>query len=162
MTRIVGSAYAKLAISIVLSLLAGVIGSVFTSRSVGTWYVTLQKPSFTPPSGVFGPVWTTLYVLMGISLFLVWRVGTANPDVRLGLVLFAIQLVLNALWSFAFFGMRSPLAGAVVIAVLWAAILANLVVFARVSRLAGALLVPYIVWVSFAAVLNFTIYSLNR
>ena len=162
MKRFINSDYVKLAVSIVLPLLAGFIGSMSTSKSVGTWYRTLAKPAFNPPDAVFGPVWTTLYVLMGISLFLVWRKGTAVPAVRLGLVVFAAQIALNALWSFAFFGMRSPLAGAVVIVALWNAILANIIVFTRVSSWAGVLLVPYILWVSFATVLNFSIYFLNK
>lgn len=162
MRRLANPDYLKLAVSLVLPLLAGAIGSVFTAKSVGTWYVTLQKPSFNPPGAVFGPVWAALYIMMGIALFLVWRHGMAAASVRLGLAVFAVQLVLNALWSFAFFGARSPLAGAVVIAALWIAILANIVVFSRVSSWAALLLVPYILWVSFAAVLNFSIYFLNR
>lgn len=154
--------YRRLAASVILPLLAGFIGSFFTRSSVDTWYVTLTKTSFNPPGVVFAPVWTILYVLMGVSLFLVWRRGTADPRVRLGMGLFAVQLVLNTLWSVAFFGAKSPLAGAVVIVALWAVILANLVVFARISRWAGALLVPYILWVTFASVLNFSIYFLNR
>jgi tryptophan-rich sensory protein len=152
----------RLAASVALPLAAGFIGSIFTSKSVGTWYPALKKPAFNPPSAVFGPVWTALYVMMGIALFVVWRKGTADPRVRVGLVLFGVQLALNALWSAAFFGARSPLAAAVVIVALWAAILATILAFARVSHLAAGLLVPYILWVSFAAVLNFSIYFLNK
>lgn len=162
MRRLAASDYGRLAASVALPLLAGLIGSFFTRSSVDTWYVALRKTSFNPPGAVFGPVWTILYVLMGVSLFLVWRKGTADPRVRLGLGLFAVQLILNTLWSVAFFGAKSPLAGAVVIVALWVAILANVVVFAGISRWAAVLIVPYILWVTFAAVLNFSIYFLNR
>lgn len=162
MKRLANPDYLKLAVSLVLPLLAGAVGSVFTARSVTTWYVTLDKPSFNPPAAVFGPVWTVLYVMMGIALFLVWRRGVALAPVRLGLVVFAVQMVLNTLWSVAFFGMRSPLAAAVIIVALWIAILASIAVFSRVSHWAAVLLLPYLLWVSFATVLNFSIYFLNR
>jgi benzodiazapine receptor len=162
MKRMAASEYSRLAVSIALPLLVGFLGSIATSKSVGTWYVTLDKPSFNPPSSVFGPVWTVLYVMMGISLFLVWQKGVASPNVKTGIAIFAIQLALNLSWSFAFFGARSPLAGAVVIVALWCAIVATMAVFARVSRPAVLLLVPYLAWVSFASVLNFSLYFLNR
>jgi benzodiazapine receptor len=153
---------AKLAISIAVSQAAGVIGSIFTARTVSTWYATLSKPAWTPPSWVFGPVWITLYLVMGIAAFLVWRKGLGHEGVRTALVLFLAQLVLNSLWSAAFFGMRSPLAGLVVIIALWLAIVAAIAAFLRVSRRAGLMLIPYISWVSFAAVLNWSVYALNR
>jgi benzodiazapine receptor len=162
MKKMVASDYARLAMSIVVPLLVGFIGSIATSKSVGTWYMTLEKPSFNPPGAVFGPVWTVLYVMMGVSLFLVWQMGLGAPNVKTGIAVFAVQLALNLVWSFAFFGARSPLAGAVVIAALWCAILANVLVFARVSRPAAWLLIPYLAWVSFASVLNFSLYMLNR
>ncbi len=152
----------KLAISIVASQLAGVLGSVFTARTVSSWYLTLKKPNWTPPSGVFAPVWISLYVMMGIAAFLVWRKGLGHEGVRTALALFLIQLVLNTLWSAAFFGMPSPLAGLIVIVALWMAILATVVAFLRVSVGAGLLLIPYILWVSFAAALNWSIFMLNR
>lgn len=162
MKRAVNYDYLRLAVSIILPLLAGAVGSLFTGRSVSTWYATLDKPSFNPPSAVFGPVWTALYVMMGIALFLVWRKGAASAGVGPALAVSAVQLVLNALWSFAFFGARSPLAGAVVIVLLWVAILASIILFFRVSSWAAVLLLPYLLWVSFASVLNFSIYFLNR
>lgn len=152
----------RLVISVAIPLAAGAIGSIFTAKSVATWYAALQKPAFNPPNWIFGPVWTALYVLMGIALFLVWRKGLAFPRVRLGLMLFAVQLVLNACWSIAFFGLRSPGSGLAVIAPLWVAILATLITFARIAPAPGILLVPYILWVSFASVLNTYIYLLNR
>ena len=152
----------KLVISIALCQLAGVIGGLFTSRSVTTWYPTLKKPSFNPPDWVFGPVWISLYFLMGVSAYLVWRKGLAEDGVRVALAVFLAQLVLNSAWSVAFFGLRSPLSGVVVIAFLWIAIVATMILFSRVSTAAVILLVPYVVWVSFAAVLNTSIYVLNR
>jgi len=151
----------RLIISILVCQLAGLIGSIFTRASVSTWYVTLNKPSFTPPSWVFGPAWITLYVLMGISAFLVWSKGFNNREVKVALIFFGIQLILNAFWSAAFFGLRSPFAGLIVIAALWVFILLTILFFFRVSLTAGVLLLPYIAWVSFAAVLNFSIWRLN-
>ena len=152
----------KLAASLVLCLLAGFIGSIFTTPKIGGWYAGLNKPSWQPPAWLFGPVWTLLYVLMGIALYLVWRAGLAAKGVKLALAIFFVQLVLNALWSFAFFGAESPLAGLVVIVALWAMIAATIAAFAPVSRAAAVLLVPYILWVSFATILNAAIYLLNR
>ena len=153
---------AKLAICVGASQLAGVIGSIFTTRTVSSWYLTLRKPDWTPPSGIFAPVWISLYLMMGIAAFLVWRKGLGHAGVRIALALFLIQLVLNTLWSAAFFGVPSPLAGLVVIIALWIAIVATIMAFLRVSTGAGLLLVPYISWVSFAAVLNWSIFVLNR
>jgi benzodiazapine receptor len=153
---------AKLAIAIGASEGAGFVGSIFTARTVSTWYLTLRKPAWTPPSGVFAPVWISLYALMGVAAFLVWKKGPGHAGVKAALILFLVQLVLNAGWSAAFFGMRSPPAGVVVIVLLWIAILATLIAFARVSRGAGLLLLPYLAWVSFAAALNWSIYVLNR
>jgi translocator protein len=151
----------KLILCIVICQAAGVIGSVFTSSSVSTWYPTLIKPSFTPPGWVIGLVWTILFTLMGISLFLVWREGLDGPHVKRAVYIFAAQLVVNVLWSWAFFGRQSPLAGLAVIAVLWVLILLTIVKFWPISREAALLIVPYILWVSFAAYLNFTILNLN-
>jgi len=150
-----------LVISIVICQMAGFIGSLFTRASLSTWYTTLNKPSFNPPDAVFGPVWTALYLLMGISLYIVWRRVSHGREVKIALVLFAIQLILNTLWSFLFFGLRSPLAGFVDILLLWVAILFTLLLFFKLSRAAGILLLPYILWVSFAIVLNASIWLLN-
>jgi benzodiazapine receptor len=146
---------------IVLCEAAGLIGGIFTAQSVTTWYVTLAKPSFTPPAWVFGPVWTALYLLMGISLYLVWRNGGEAKERRTALTVFFAQLILNALWSFIFFGLRNPGAAAVEIIVLWACILVTVILFWKLTRSAALLLVPYILWVSFAAVLNFAVWRLN-
>jgi tryptophan-rich sensory protein len=152
----------KLVASVVLCLLAGFIGSMATTPKIQSWYAGINKPSFTPPSWLFGPVWTVLYVLMGIALYLVWRTGLAAKGVKVAIAVFIAQLVLNMLWSFAFFGAESPLAGLVVIAALWIMIVVTIAVFAPVSRPAALLLIPYIAWVSFATVLNAAIYALNR
>jgi tryptophan-rich sensory protein len=152
----------KLIFSIFICLFAGFIGSYFTTPAIPTWFATLQKPSFAPPNWVFAPVWTSLYILMGISLFLVWQKGHEDKTVKAAIYLFAGQLVLNALWSFVFFGLRSPLLGLIEIIILWIAILATIMSFMKISRTAAYLLIPYILWVSFASIVNFSIWSLNR
>jgi len=139
--------------------MAGVIGSVFTSESVSTWYLTIEKPDFNPPSWVFAPVWTTLYALMGISAYLVFISG--KKESFFALAVFGLQLFLNTLWSFAFFGLQSPFLGLIIIVLLWCAILGTIYTFFKISRKAAYLLVPYILWVSFAMVLNYSIWMLN-
>lgn len=151
----------KLVVSIAACQCAGLIGSVFTTPAIPTWYATLQKPFFNPPNWLFAPAWVTLYLLMGIAAFLVWRRGLGQKGVKSALIIFLVQLVLNALWSVVFFGLRSPLWGAVVILALWVAILLTILRFFKISTAAGALLLPYILWVSFASVLNIAILVLN-
>lgn len=142
---------------IAISLAAGWVGSNFLP---GEWYAALEKPSWNPPNSVFAPVWTTLYVLMGVAAWLVWRqVGLSRGRVALGMFLF--QLVLNALWSYLFFGLQRPGFALVEIVFLWVAILTTTMAFWRVSRPAGALLLPYLAWVSFASVLNLQLWRLN-
>jgi tryptophan-rich sensory protein len=121
----------------------------------------LQKPSFAPPNRVFFPVWTALFIMMGISLFLIWQKGWEEKKVKTAIYLFAGQLVLNIMWSFAFFGLKSPFLGLMEIIILWIAILATILTFNKLSRTAAYLLIPYILWVSFAAFLNFSIWRLN-
>jgi len=151
----------KLILSLIICQLAGFVGSLFTSPSIPTWYAYLNKPSFNPPNWVFSPVWISLFVTMGISLFLVWQKTLRSPEVRVALLWFAVQLVLNMLWSIIFFGLKSPFFAFVEIIFLWIAILITIIKSFRVSGLAGVLLIPYILWVSFAAVLNFSIWNLN-
>lgn len=142
---------------VLAALAAGWIGSNFMP---GEWYASLAKPSWNPPSSVFAPVWTALYVLMGVAAWLVWReVGFSGA--RLALLLFIIQLVLNALWSYLFFGLQRPMIAFIEILVLWCAILATLVSFWKVRPGAGALLIPYLCWVSFASALNYQLWRLN-
>ncbi|HOP27388.1 MAG TPA: tryptophan-rich sensory protein [Candidatus Sabulitectum sp.] len=143
-----------LAVWIAVSLSAGFIGSRFPP---GEWYQGLEKPSWNPPSWVFGPVWTLLYILMGIAVWLVWK----ERGFSAGVYLFIAQLVLNAVWSWLFFGLNRPDLAFYEILVLWVLILATMIVFWRVRPAAGALFVPYILWVSFASVLNHTLWKLN-
>jgi benzodiazapine receptor len=151
----------KLIGCILLCESAGVIGAIFTARSVRTWYLTLQKPSFNPPGWVFGPVWTVLYVLMGIALYLIWQKGSGSEGYTRALVLFFTQLVLNAAWSFIFFGARAVLPAFIEITLLWILIVGTIVAFREISPAAAWLLVPYVLWVTFAAILNYSIWRLN-
>ena len=152
----------RLLICVGAVLTASAIGSFATVRAIPTWYKGLAKPSFNPPAWLFGPAWTVLYLVMAVAVWLVWKQGIGATGVKLALAVFLVQLILNALWSILFFGLRSPLAGLVDIVVLWLAILATIVLFFRVSVPAGVLLLPYIGWVTFAAVLNAAILRLNR
>jgi translocator protein len=156
------SSIIKLILSILASFAAGGIGSFFTFKAIPTWYAGLKKPRFTPPNRTFGPVWTTLYILMGVSVFLVWQKGLATDGVLLAFVLFWIQLAMNAIWSIIFFGMKSKGGGVITIVVLWLLILTTMVSFFRVSVWAGVLLIPYIVWVSIASYLNVGVWILNK
>jgi benzodiazapine receptor len=152
---------AVLGLFVAACLAVGGLGSIFTTSSVRDWYPVLQKPSWNPPAWVFGPVWTMLYIMMAIAAWLVWRRrGPVHVNSALGL--FVLQLILNALWSPLFFGLRSPLAGLLDIVPLWAAIFATLLFFWKISPVAGVLLLPYWLWVSFATALNFAIWKLNR
>ncbi len=151
----------KLVLSIIICQLAGFIGSLFTTPAIPMWYAILNKPSFTPPNSIFAPVWTTLFFLMGISLFLIWRMQEPKRYIRIAIIFFFIQLALNILWSFLFFGLKSPFAGLIEIIILWIAIFLTIVSFYGISKAAALLLVPYILWVSFAIVLNFYLWRLN-
>ena len=141
---------------------AGVLGSFATAPAIPLWYASLVKPSFTPPNRVFAPVWTTLYALMGVSLFLVLKRGWNDPRLRKTLVLFGIHLLVNVGWSWLFFGLRSPAAGLAAILVLIMLIALVIYRFLRFSRLAAVLMGPYLLWVLYAAALNFSIWNLNR
>jgi benzodiazapine receptor len=151
----------KLIASLIVCQLAGFVGSLFTTPSIPTWYASLAKPSFTPPNWVFSPVWISLFVLMGISLFLLWEKTLHYPGVRTAMLWFAVQLGLNMLWSILFFGLKSPFLALIGIIVLWIAIFLTILKSFRVSKLAGMLLIPYLIWVSFAAGLNYSIWTLN-
>lgn len=145
---------------VVACFTAAAIGSAFTFKSVSSWYPTLAKPAGTPPSWVFGPVWTTLYVLMAVAAWRVWLRHT--HDIRVPLGLFFIQLGLNAIWSVLFFGLRRPAFALLEIILLWGAIVATIVSFASVSIAAAWLMVPYVTWVSYAMYLNSGIWWKNR
>ena len=141
--------------------LVGILGALTTATGESSWYASLAKPVFQPPNWLFGPVWTLLYALMGIAAFLVWREGTDRRDVRIALGLFVAQLVLNGIWTPIFFGAQSIVGGAVVIVALLVVLAFTIRAFFRVSRAAGWLLVPYILWVGYATALNLSIWVLN-
>ena len=149
----------KLIVSLLLPQIAGGLGAFFTLSPVQSWYLTLNKPSWNPPSWLFGPVWTTLYVLMGIACFLFWK--SDFPRKKQVLTLYFLQLFLNFLWSPAFFGAQNPMLGILVIVPLWACILACIFFFRKINGWAAVLMIPYLIWVSFATVLNATIWYLN-
>ena len=153
--------FLKLITAIAVSQAAGLVGTIFTLPSIPTWYASLEKPALTPPSWVFGPVWTGLFLLMGIAAFLIWKNSTQNKGVKIALGIFMLQLVLNTLWSFLFFGLQDPWLALIEIACLWAAILVTLVLFYKIKPAAGLLLIPYLLWVSFATYLNYSIWILN-
>jgi len=141
--------------------LVGGLSAIATSGSIDSWYQHLNKPSFNPPNWIFGPAWTLLYTLMGIAVALIWHQGWDNPLVRKAISIFAAQLLLNAFWSIAFFGMQSPPLALLVISVLLILIVTCVIVFSRIDPVAAYLLVPYLLWVSFATVLNMSIVMLN-
>jgi translocator protein len=142
------------------SFAVAAIGGTFTSAAMPEWYMSLEKPAFNPPSWIFGPVWTALYIMMAVAAWLVWR-SSGLKDASLALTLYAVQLGLNLAWSGIFFALRSPGWALVEIVALWAAILATMILFFRHSRMAGWLFAPYLLWVSFATVLNAAIWRLN-
>lgn len=151
----------KLGFSIVIPLLVGYLGSLFTTPSIGTWYASINKPAFNPPNWIFFPVWTTLFILMGISLYLIWEKYPKNKLSKNALYVFGLQLGLNLLWSLLFFGLKNPLYAAIEIVVLWMAILITIMKFRKISKTASLLLLPYLAWVAFAAALNFSIVMIN-
>jgi len=146
---------------IIIAQFAGIVGSLFTSSSVDTWYQEISRPPFTPPGWLFAPVWISLYILMGISAYLVWKKGAEKKEVKKALVVFFIQLVLNSIWSLLFFGLQLILIAFIEILLLWIVLLFMIVRFYSVSKTAGLLQIPYLLWVSFAAILNFSFAVLN-
>ena len=139
----------------------GLIGSLFTTPAIPSWYAGLVKPSFNPPNWIFAPAWILLYTLMGIAAFLIWNRRNGKKKIKTALVLFSVQLVLNSLWSIIFFGLHLPQYAFLEILVLWFFILLTLLSFYKISKPAGPLLLPYILWVSFATILNLSIMILN-
>lgn len=153
----------KILTVVVTCLCIGYFSGMVTRESVEIWYPTLVKPSFNPPNWLFAPVWSMLYAMMGVAAGLVWhRIDTDRINVRKGLQFFAIQLVLNFLWSYLFFGLHNPLLALAELAVLWLMIFETYIVFRKVDKIAGMLLLPYLAWVSFAGILNAAICWLNR
>lgn len=151
----------KLVISLVLPQIAAVSGALFTVTGEGSWYRQINKPSWNPPGWVFGPVWTTLYILMGIAFYLVWKSNAPASVKKPAMTLWGVQLVLNFFWTLIFFGAQEPGWALVEIIGLWIFILLTILAFARINKTAAILMVPYILWVSFAAVLTGTIWQLN-
>jgi benzodiazapine receptor len=155
--------FTKILIMVVTCAGVGYLSSTVTRDSVDTWYTTINKPSFNPPDWVFAPVWSTLYVMMGVAAGLVWgRIEIQRETVRKGLTFFWIQLGLNALWSYLFFGLHNPLLALIEIVILWLMIYETFVQFNKVYKLSAYLLLPYLAWVTFATVLNASIWWLNR
>lgn len=151
----------RLIIAIAIPLVVGFTSGYFTITGVGSWYQTIQRPSWNPPNWIFGPVWTTLYILMGIALYLVWKADVESRIKKNAVLFFALQLTFNFFWSFIFFNRQQPGWAFAEIVVLWILILLTIFAFAKINRLAAWLLVPYIAWVSFASILNYTIWKLN-
>ena len=147
---------------ILISEAAGAIGAFFTAPAITTWYTSLVQPALAPPNWVFGPVWTTLYILMGIAAFMVFRHNEVPDERRTALLFFFSQLVLNALWSVLFFGQQMIGLAAIELGILWIAIFGTFTTFSRVSRFAAWLLIPYLAWVTFAGYLNVVIWLLNK
>ena len=151
----------KIAIAVVICLLIGFLSSFATQSSVNDWYLNLNKPSFNPPNWLFAPVWSVLYILIGVAAGIVWGKGFHHVWVKTALYHFGFQLLLNALWSIIFFGLKNPLAALFVILILFVMIILTIRWFNVVSKKAAMLMVPYLLWVSFATILNFKIWELN-
>lgn len=151
----------KFVIAIMVPLVVGGVSGLFTVSGVNGWYTTIQKPSFNPPNWLFAPVWTTLYVVMGIGFYLMWKQPAATPYRNTSITVFFVQLALNFFWSFIFFKMHQPGYAFAEIVILWLFIVAMIICFIKVKPIAGYLQIPYLCWVSFASVLNFYIWQLN-
>lgn len=155
--------YVKIAIALLVCLAVGYSASTVTRPSVETWYPTLIKPIFNPPNWIFMPMWTLLYILMAVAAGLVWdKIKEQNEAVKKALLFFIIQLTLNAIWSYLFFGLKNPLLALIEIALLWLMIYETYLKFTKINKTAGYLLIPYLAWVAFAAVLNASIWWLNK
>ena len=152
---------ASLVVAVLIPEAVGVIAAVATQSSVSTWYPALAKPWFTPPDAVFAPVWITLYAVMGVASWRVWRQGSRRATVQMSLAAYGVQLVLNGLWSIVFFGLRSIGGGLVVILVLLTALALTMRLFARVDRVSAWLMAPYGLWVAYATALNIALWWMN-
>ncbi|MFH1565412.1 MAG: TspO/MBR family protein [bacterium] len=153
--------YKRLAISLALPQLAGAIGSLFTTSAIPNWYANLNKPSFNPPNWIFGPVWITLYILMGISVYLVWQEVEKNKKSKNAVMLFWIHLIFNASWSIIFFGLQNLALAFINIIIILAFIIILMIKFWKINKYSAYLLAPCLLWVSFAALLNYFIWYLN-
>ncbi|MCM0665069.1 MULTISPECIES: TspO/MBR family protein [Flavobacterium] len=155
--------FVKIAIALVICLTVGYSASLVTRPSIETWYVTLEKPVFNPPNWIFMPVWTVLYIFMAIAAALVWdRIKEHTEEVKKALLFFIIQLILNAIWSYLFFGLKNPMLALVEIVLLWLMIYETYLKFVKINKTSGYLLIPYLAWVGFATVLNASIWWLNK
>ena len=148
-------------IFILISQAAGIVGSVFTTSKIPTWYAGLNKPFFNPPGWIFGPVWITLYTMMGVASYFVWQKRGENPLANTALIIFFVHLIFNALWSILFFGLQNPMWAFLEIIILLVMIIVLVILFYKIDKRAAYLLIPYLLWVSFASVLNFSIWRLN-
>ena len=154
--------YLKIASFVAICLAVGYLSSMVTQISINTWYPTLEKPIFNPPNWVFAPVWTVLFILMGVSAGLVWdKLDTNTELVKKGLLFFTVQLALNALWSYLFFGLSNLLLASIEILLLLLIIFETYSIFKKIDKNAGLLFIPYIIWVAFASLLTITIFVLN-
>jgi tryptophan-rich sensory protein len=155
--------YLKIIVSVTICLAVGYLSSIVTQSSIKTWYPTIEKPSFNPPNWVFAPVWTLLFILMGIAAGLVWdKISTEKELVKKGLLFFGVQLALNALWSYLFFGFNNILLASIEIVLLLLIIYETYLIFKKIDKKASYMLIPYMLWVGFASILTITIYFLNR
>jgi len=153
----------KIVIALIVCLMVGYSASVVTRPSVETWYPTIIKPSFNPPNWIFMPMWTFLYILMAVAAGLVWdKIKEQNEEVKKALGFFLIQLALNAIWSYLFFGLKNPMLALIEIALLFLMIYETYLKFIKINKIAGYLLIPYMAWVAFAGILNASIWWLNR
>lgn len=153
--------FIHLILCIALCQAVGGLGAIFTTPEINGWYATLQKPSFNPPNWIFAPVWTTLFILMGISLWLTLKSDPNHPQRKIALTWFGIQLALNLIWSLLFFKLHSPIAALVEVVFLWASILFWILKTYPVSKIGALINIPYLTWVSFASLLNFWLWKLN-
>ncbi len=151
----------KIIISVIICLTIGFVSGMSTTDAISNWYVNINKPSFNPPNWIFGPVWSILYTMMGVAAGLIWHEGLERKEVKFALGIFAVQIVLNALWSTLFFGMENPQLAFFEILLLLVMIIFTIVKFRQIKPIAGSLLIPYLLWVSFATILNFSIWQLN-
>ncbi len=153
----------RILVVVFICLAIGYLSGTVNSSSVTTWYPTIVKPSFNPPNWIFAPVWIVLYIMMGIAAGLVWnQIEFEKETVKKALIFFAIQLVLNALWSYLFFGLQNPMLAGLEIIILWLMIFETYIQFSKINKISGYLFIPYLAWVSFAAILNGSIWWLNR
>lgn len=157
------SKYLRIIYCVAICLVVGYLSSITTQSSINTWYPTLIKPIFNPPNWLFAPVWTLLFIMMGIAAGMIWKhLESQRELVKKALLFFTVQLLLNALWSYLFFGLNNVLLALIEVILLWLVIYETFHIFKKIDKKAAYLFIPYLIWVAFAAVLNGSIYYLNR